>query len=108
MAVEPWNFPYYQLARIAGPQVVAGNVLIVKHARNVPQCAIAFQKVIEEVGASPRVYTNLSAASLRSTRSSTIFVFAVSLSNWQREGWIWSCEASWKAIKKGCSRAWWK
>jgi succinate-semialdehyde dehydrogenase/glutarate-semialdehyde dehydrogenase len=59
MAVEPWNFPYYQLARIAGPQIIAGNVLIVKHARNVPQCAMAFQKVIEEACAPPGVYANL-------------------------------------------------
>jgi succinate-semialdehyde dehydrogenase/glutarate-semialdehyde dehydrogenase len=58
MAVEPRNFPYYQLARIAGPQIVTGNFLIVKHARNVPQCAMAFQKVIEEAGAHPGVYTN--------------------------------------------------
>ena len=59
MAVEPWNFPYYQLARIAGPQLVAGNCLIVKHARNVPQCALAFERVLIEAGAPPGVYTNL-------------------------------------------------
>lgn len=59
MAVEPWNFPYYQLARIAGPQLVAGNVLIVKHARNVPQCALAFERVLQEAGAPQGVYTNL-------------------------------------------------
>jgi succinate-semialdehyde dehydrogenase/glutarate-semialdehyde dehydrogenase len=35
--VEPWNFPYYQLARVAGPNLMAGNTLIVKHAPNVPQ-----------------------------------------------------------------------
>ena len=35
--VEPWNFPYYQLARVAGPQLMAGNVLVVKHAGCVPQ-----------------------------------------------------------------------
>lgn len=40
--VEPWNFPYYQLARVAGPHLMAGNTLIVKHAGIVPQCAIAF------------------------------------------------------------------
>src|SRR5271166_6126027 len=34
--VEPWNFPYYQLARVAGPDLMAGNVLIIKHAPNVP------------------------------------------------------------------------
>ncbi len=42
LAVEPWNFPYYQLARVAGPQIVAGNVVLMKHAPNVPQCALAF------------------------------------------------------------------
>jgi len=45
--VEPWNFPYYQLARVAGPHLMAGNVLMVKHASCVPQCAIAFEKHLE-------------------------------------------------------------
>src|SRR3990172_109201 len=49
--VEPWNFPYYQLARVAGPHLMAGNVLMVKHAANVPQCAIAFEKLWIEAGA---------------------------------------------------------
>ncbi|KAF7556351.1 hypothetical protein G7046_g6329 [Stylonectria norvegica] len=59
MAIEPWNFPYYQLARVAGPQVVAGNVVIAKGARNVPQCALAFVQVLEEAGTPEGVYTNL-------------------------------------------------
>jgi succinate-semialdehyde dehydrogenase/glutarate-semialdehyde dehydrogenase len=57
--VEPWNFPYYQLARVAGPHLMAGNVLMVKHAGCVPQCAIAFEKVWSEAGAPPGLYTNL-------------------------------------------------
>ncbi len=44
--VEPWNFPYYQLARIAGPHLMAGNTLVVKHAGIVPQCALAFEKLL--------------------------------------------------------------
>jgi succinate-semialdehyde dehydrogenase/glutarate-semialdehyde dehydrogenase len=59
LAIEPWNFPYYQLARVAGPQLVAGNVLMVKHARNVPQCALAFARLFEEAGAPAGMYTNL-------------------------------------------------
>jgi succinate-semialdehyde dehydrogenase/glutarate-semialdehyde dehydrogenase len=57
--VEPWNFPYYQLARVAGPHLMAGNVLAVKHAGIVPQCAIAFEKVLTDAGAPEGLYTNL-------------------------------------------------
>lgn len=57
--VEPWNFPYYQLARVAGPQLMAGNVLVVKHAGCVPQCAIAFEKLMLDAGAPVGAYTNL-------------------------------------------------
>jgi succinate-semialdehyde dehydrogenase/glutarate-semialdehyde dehydrogenase len=58
-AVEPWNFPYYQLARVAGPSLILGNVLMVKHASNVPQCAEAFERVLKDAGAAGGVYTNL-------------------------------------------------
>ena len=57
--VEPWNFPYYQLARVAGPQLMAGNVLVVKHAGCVPQCAIAFEQLLLDAGAPAGAYTNL-------------------------------------------------
>ena len=57
--VEPWNFPFYQLARVAGPQLMAGNVLVVKHAGCVPQCAIAFEKLLHDAGAPKGAYTNL-------------------------------------------------
>jgi succinate-semialdehyde dehydrogenase/glutarate-semialdehyde dehydrogenase len=58
-AVEPWNFPYYQLARVAGPHLMAGNTMVVKHAGCVPQCAIAFEKLWIEAGAPQGLYTNL-------------------------------------------------
>ncbi|MCP8891620.1 NAD-dependent succinate-semialdehyde dehydrogenase [Sphingomonas faeni] len=57
--VEPWNFPYYQLARIAGPHLMAGNVLVVKHAGIVPRCAIAFEQLLLDAGAPAGLYTNL-------------------------------------------------
>jgi succinate-semialdehyde dehydrogenase/glutarate-semialdehyde dehydrogenase len=57
--VEPWNFPYYQLARVAGPHLMAGNTLVVKHAGCVPQCAILFEKLWIEAGAPEGLYTNL-------------------------------------------------
>lgn len=57
--VEPWNFPYYQLARIAGPHLMAGNAVMVKHAGCVPQCAIAFEQLMLDAGAPHGLYTNL-------------------------------------------------
>jgi len=66
--VEPWNFPYYQLARIAGPHLMAGNVLVVKHAGIVPQCAIAFEQLLIDAGAPPGLYTNLLISHAQSER----------------------------------------
>jgi len=59
LGVQPWNFPYYQLARFAAPNLMAGNVVMVKHAGCVPQCAIAFEKLWLDAGAPVGAYTNL-------------------------------------------------
>jgi succinate-semialdehyde dehydrogenase / glutarate-semialdehyde dehydrogenase len=59
LGVEPWNFPFYQVARFAAPNIMAGNVVLVKHASNVPQCALAIHRLFEEAGAPDGVYTNL-------------------------------------------------
>lgn len=67
-AVEPWNFPYYQLARVAGPHLMAGNVLMVKHAGCVPQCAIAFEQLWLDAGAPLGLYTNLLISHAQSER----------------------------------------
>jgi succinate-semialdehyde dehydrogenase/glutarate-semialdehyde dehydrogenase len=66
--VEPWNFPFYQLARVAGPHLMAGNVVLVKHAGIVPQCAIAFEKLLIEAGAPLGLYTNLLISHAQSDR----------------------------------------
>ncbi|MEO7150620.1 MAG: aldehyde dehydrogenase family protein, partial [Burkholderiaceae bacterium] len=60
--VEPWNYPYYQVARFAAPNLMAGNVVMVKHASNVPQCALAFERLIVDAGGPPGLYTNLFAS----------------------------------------------
>ncbi len=57
--VEPWNYPYYQIARFAAPNLMAGNVVMVKHASSVPQCALAFEQLLQEAGAPDGAYTNL-------------------------------------------------
>jgi succinate-semialdehyde dehydrogenase/glutarate-semialdehyde dehydrogenase len=68
LGIEPWNFPYYQLARVAGPHLMAGNTMIVKHASNVPQCALAFEKLWIDAGAPEGLYTNLFSTHEQSDR----------------------------------------
>lgn len=59
MAVEPWNFPFYQLMRVFAPNCAIGNPVLVKHAGIVPQCAEAFEKLVLEAGAPRGVWINL-------------------------------------------------
>lgn len=59
MAVEPWNFPYYQLIRVLAPNLAAGNPVICKHASIVPHCAEAFAHLVREADAPEGAWTNL-------------------------------------------------
>lgn len=59
LAIEPWNFPIYQAIRIASSQLVAGNVILLKHAPNLPQCALLFEQLFKEAGFPEGVYTNI-------------------------------------------------
>ena len=61
LAIEPWNFPYYQIARILAPQLSAGNTLLLKHASNVPQCAAAFESLMLDAGLPQGAFQNLYA-----------------------------------------------
>ena len=59
LAVEPWNFPLYQLIRVVAPAIATGNPMVVKHASTVPQCALAMEKAIADAGAPAGTYRNL-------------------------------------------------
>jgi len=59
LGVEPWNFPFYQVARFAAPNIMIGNTIVLKHASIVPQCAKAIEDIFKEAGAPEGVYTNL-------------------------------------------------
>lgn len=59
LGVEPWNYPFYQVARLSAPNIAAGNIMMIKHASNVPQCAQAIEDIFKEAGADEGIYTNL-------------------------------------------------
>ncbi|MGI2179952.1 NAD-dependent succinate-semialdehyde dehydrogenase [Shewanella frigidimarina] len=100
LAIEPWNFPFYQVVRIAAPQISAGNTLLLKHASNVPQAAAAFEKLMLDAGLPQGVFKNLYA-----TRSQieTIIndprVQGVALTGSEGAGAVVAAQAG-KALKK--------
>jgi succinate-semialdehyde dehydrogenase/glutarate-semialdehyde dehydrogenase len=59
LSIQPWNYPYYQMSRFVGPHLMSGNVILLKHAPGVPQCAVAFERILKEAGLPDGVYTNL-------------------------------------------------
>ena len=59
LAIEPWNYPLYQVVRVAGPNLTLGNTILLKHAENNPQCALALEQLFRDAGAPEGVYTNL-------------------------------------------------
>jgi succinate-semialdehyde dehydrogenase/glutarate-semialdehyde dehydrogenase len=59
LAIEPWNYPLYQVVRVAAPNLTLGNTILLKHAENNPQCALALEQLFRDAGAPEGVYTNL-------------------------------------------------
>ncbi|MFD1713809.1 NAD-dependent succinate-semialdehyde dehydrogenase [Amnibacterium flavum] len=66
LGIMPWNFPYYQVARFAGPNIVAGNTILLKHAPQCPESAAAIAQIFDdaeaELGAHDSVYVNIYAS----------------------------------------------
>jgi succinate-semialdehyde dehydrogenase/glutarate-semialdehyde dehydrogenase len=100
LAIEPWNFPYYQIARIIAPQLSAGNTVLLKHASNVPQSAAAFQDLMKQAGLPDGAFRNLYA-----TRSQIEMILnddrvhGVALTGSEAAGSVVASQAG-KALKK--------
>jgi succinate-semialdehyde dehydrogenase / glutarate-semialdehyde dehydrogenase len=61
LGIMPWNFPYYQVARFAGPNLVIGNTILLKHAPQCPESAEAMQRIYDDAGFPDGAYENVYA-----------------------------------------------
>ncbi len=61
LGIMPWNFPYYQVARFAAPNLMIGNTIVLKHAPQCPESALAMERIFKEAGAAQGLYVNIFA-----------------------------------------------
>ena len=62
LGIMPWNFPYYQVARFAGPNLVIGNTIVLKHAEQCPESAATIAQIFHDAGFPEGAYVNVYAS----------------------------------------------
>lgn len=62
LGIMPWNYPYYQVARFAAPNIMIGNTILLKHAPQCPESALAMEEIFHDAGLSPDAYINIFAS----------------------------------------------
>jgi succinate-semialdehyde dehydrogenase/glutarate-semialdehyde dehydrogenase len=87
LGIMPWNFPFFQVIRFTAPTLMAGNACVLKHASNVPQCALALEQLFRDAGFPAHLFTTLmiEAANVANAIASP-FVHAVTLTGSEAAG----------------------
>jgi succinate-semialdehyde dehydrogenase/glutarate-semialdehyde dehydrogenase len=100
LGIMPWNFPYYQIARFAAPNLMLGNTIILKHAESVPKSALAVEQIMKDAGLPEGAYVNVFASHEQiETIISDPRIQGVSLTGSERAGAIVAALAG-KNLKK--------
>ncbi|XPP26087.1 MAG: NAD-dependent succinate-semialdehyde dehydrogenase [Leucobacter sp.] len=100
LGIMPWNYPYYQVARFAAPNLILGNTVVLKHANQCPESALALEKIFRDAGFPEGAYVNIFATHEQiSTIIADERVQGVSLTGSERAGAIVAEQAG-RALKK--------
>jgi succinate-semialdehyde dehydrogenase/glutarate-semialdehyde dehydrogenase len=100
LGVMPWNYPYYQVARFAAPNLIVGNTVILKHAENCPTSALAIDQIMQDAGVPEGVYVNIFATHEQvATMIADPRLRGVSLTGSERAGTVVAAEAG-RNLKK--------
>ncbi|GAA4359996.1 NAD-dependent succinate-semialdehyde dehydrogenase [Paeniglutamicibacter cryotolerans] len=100
IGIMPWNYPYYQVARFAAPNLMLGNTIILKHARNCPESAAAIESIMVEAGLPADAYINVYASAAQiATMLTDDRIQGISLTGSERAGSAVAMEAG-RNLKK--------
>jgi len=105
--ISPWNFPYNQVFRNAVPNILAWNVVLSKHASNVPQVARKIEELFLQAGFPKWVYQNLQISASKSEKIISDFRIKWTNITWWDKAWRKIWELAWRYLKPSILELWW-